>query len=139
MNTTSSNGYSGTPLARELGIREACRVLLIEAPSEFAGLLEPLPQGVIFEQTLSANTDIVIVFALRKTMLAQHVSRYRKAMRADAMIWSCWPKKSSGVASDISEDIIREIALPIGLVDIKVCAISAVWSGLKLVIRKELR
>lgn len=60
-------------------------------------------------------------------------------MRADAMIWSCWPKKSSGVASDISEDIIREIALPIGLVDIKVCAISAVWSGLKLVIRKELR
>ncbi len=139
MTPTSSIGYSGTPLAKKLGIKEVSRVLLIDAPPEFIDWLTPLPQGVIFDDTLNTDLDIVIVFALRKTMLAQHLSRYRKAIRANAMIWTCWPKKSSGVASDISEDIIREIALPIGLVDIKVCAISAVWSGLKLVIRKELR
>lgn len=136
---TPSIGYSGTPLAKKLGLHEASQILLIEAPSEFNDWLQPLPQNVIFEQTLSSDTDIVIIFSLRNTMLAQHLSRCRKMIRANTMIWACWPKKSSGVASDISEDIIREIALPIGLVDIKVCAINSIWSGLKLVIRKELR
>ncbi|QBB69313.1 DUF3052 domain-containing protein [Pseudolysobacter antarcticus] len=139
MNPAPAIGYSGTPLAKKLGIKEACQVFLIEPPDDFVDWLQPLPQGVIFVQPLSAETDMVIVFALHKTMLAQHLSRCRKVIRANAMIWACWPKKSSGVASDISEDIIREVALPIGLVDIKVCAISAIWSGLKLVIRKELR
>ena len=105
MNTTSSNGYSGTPLARELGIREACRVLLIEAPSEFAGLLEPLPHGVIFEQTLSADTDIAIVFALRRTMLAQHVSRCRKAMRADAI---------AGIVQQMISTVRRKLSCRLG-------------------------
>ena len=88
---------------------------------------------------LSADTDIVHLFATKRRDLAAALASFRARMRPDAAIWVSWPKKSSGVATDITEDTIREIALPMGLVDIKVCAVDEVWSGLKLVIRREQR
>lgn len=132
-------GYSGTPLARKLGIREGCRLLVVNPPHDHAALLAPMPAGVTFESRLSARTDVVHVFADSRAALAADLARLRAGIRADAAIWVSWPKKASKVATDVTEDTIREIALPLGLVDIKVCAVSEVWSGLKLVIRKELR
>lgn len=132
-------GYSGTPLARKLGIAEGCRLLVVNPPQDYAALLAPMPGGVALESRLSACTDVVHLFAASRAALAGDLARLRAGIRADAAIWVSWPKKASKVATDVTEDIIREIALPLGLVDIKVCAVSSVWSGLKLVIRKELR
>lgn len=132
-------GYSGTPLARKLGIAEGCRLLVVNPPQDYAALLAPMPDGVAFESRLCARTDVVHVFAESRAALAGDLARLRTGIRADAAIWVSWPKKASKVATDVTEDTIREIALPLGLVDIKVCAVSQVWSGLKLVIRKELR
>ena len=136
---TPAVGYSGTPLARKLGIAEGCRLLVVNPPQDYAALLAPMPDGVAFDSRLSARTDVVHVFAESRASLASDLARLRAGIRADAAIWVSWPKKASKVATDITEDTIREIALPLGLVDVKVCAVSQVWSGLKLVIRKELR
>jgi len=132
-------GYSRTPLAKKLGIREGNKVLLIGAPESFPKLLEPLPEAVQFVARLSASTDIVHVFSARKAELQNALTAYRTKLNPTAMVWVSWPKKSSKVPTDITEDTIRELALPLGFVDIKVCAIDEVWSGLKLVVRKELR
>ena len=132
-------GYSGTPLAAKLGIKEKSRVHLVNAPKEFRALLEPLPRDVVFSPRLGATTDVVHLFVRRQAELQAKLPVIQKGMRPDAAIWVSWPKKSSGVASDMTEDAIRAIALPTGLVDIKVCAVDDTWSGLKLVIRKELR
>lgn len=132
-------GYSGTPLARKLGIRAGSRVLLLDAPPDLMALLDPLPEGVRFERAAGPGVDIAHLFVTRREDLARHLSGLRRQLRPDAALWVSWPKKSSGVASTVTEDTIRELALPLGLVDIKVCAVSAVWSGLKLVLRKELR
>ena len=132
-------GYSGTPLAKKLGIAEGTRVLLRHPPANYDDLLAPLPGGVQFEKSLTAKTDPIHVFVDRRSVMLAELTQLRGTMRADATIWVSWPKKSSKVLTDITEDTIREIALPIGLVDVKVCAVSDVWSGLKLVIRKELR
>ena len=132
-------GYSGTPLAKKLGITEGSRVLLERAPKNYPELLAPIPPGVRFETRLSENTDVVHVFAESCEVLARTLKRLRTSIRPNATIWVSWPKKASKVRTDITEDRIREVALPMGLVDIKVCAVSEVWSGLKLVIRKELR
>lgn len=135
----STAGYSGTPLAKRLGITEGARVLLENPPENYAELLAPIPSRVEFEARLSSNTDIVHVFAESRKVLTSDLKRLRVGIRQNASIWVSWPKKTSKVHTDITEDIIREIALPLGLVDIKVCAVSEVWSGLKLVIRKEAR
>jgi hypothetical protein len=132
-------GYSGTPLARKLGIVEGVSVVTKNAPDEFARLLEPVPPDVRFEKTISPATDIVHIFSSQKTELKKHLEALRHTVRSDCAIWVSWPKKASKVPTDITEDTIRELALPLGLVDIKVCAVSEIWSGLKLVIRKELR
>lgn len=132
-------GYSGTPLAKKLGILEGTRVLVRHPPAHYDDLFAPLPNGVQFEKTLTSKTDLIHVFVDRRATLEDELKRLRDTMPANAMIWVSWPKKSSRVLTDITEDTIREIALPIGLVDVKVCAVSDVWSGLKLVIRKELR
>jgi hypothetical protein len=132
-------GYSGTPLAKKLGIGEATRILPIGAPGDYEELLRPLSPAVSFDKKASVQTDIVHLFATRKEDLAARLKSLRKALRNDAAVWVSWPKKSSKVPTTITEDVIREVALPLGFVDIKVCAVTEVWSGLKLVVRKELR
>lgn len=139
MTTTSAAGYSGTPLAKKLGIQENARVVLVGPPEQFIGLLEPLPSHVHFDAALSDHTDIVLVFATSRDQLVKQLAYFRKSMRSNATVWVCWPKKASRMPTDISEDGIRGVALPLGFVDVKVCAISDVWSGLKLVVRRQLR
>ena len=134
-----SAGYSGTPLWKKLGLFASCRLVLRHAPDDYEQLLSPLPADVEFGNLVTEATDIVHVFVVQCTVLEQELVTLRKAIRTDAAIWVSWPKKASKVPTDITEDSIREICLPLGLVDIKVCAVSEVWSGLKLVIRKELR
>jgi hypothetical protein len=138
MNTKSA-GYSGTPLVKKLGIGANARVCTMNAPDEYVQLLEPLPSGVSFHAKPSKSTDLVHVFVDRKRTLLKELSELRKILRSTAIIWISWPKKSSKVPTDITEDTIRETALPLGFVDIKVCAVTEVWSALKLVVRKELR
>ncbi len=138
MNAQTS-GYSGTPLAKKLGITENTQVYTIQAPDDYLQLLAPIPEGVQFMKKLSISTDIVHVFTKEKTQLQAELIKLRSSIKANGVIWISWPKKASKVPTDITEDTIREIALPLGLVDIKVCAVSEIWSGLKLVIRKELR
>ncbi len=132
-------GYSGTPLAKKLGIAAGSKVYVWQAPEQYRAWLAPLPDGVQFQPRLSADTDLIHLFCDRREPLAGKLTTMRDAMRADAALWVSWPKKASRVPTDITEDTIRELCLPIGLVDVKVCAVSEVWSGLKLVIRKELR
>ncbi len=132
-------GYSGTPLVKKLGIKEGVVVLPLEAPGEYRAWLGSLPARVRFVPTLDATVDIVHVFAVRRSKLTFHLQRLRKSIRPDAAVWVSWPKKASKVATDITEDVIRDIALPLGLVDVKVCAVTDVWSGLRLVIRKSER
>lgn len=132
-------GYSGTPLSKKLGIKPSGEVHLVEAPPGYRKLLTPLPDGVAFIRDLSERTDLIHVFSTRKAELSRALPTIRKKMRSDAVVWVSWPKKSARVATDLTEDVVREVALPLGLVDVKVCAIDDVWSGLKLVLRKELR
>lgn len=132
-------GYSGRPLAAKLGIKTGCRLLAIAAPKDYRDLLAPLPDDVVWESRLSTETDVIHIFVTRRAALATELSRCRAAMRQDAAIWVSWPKKSAKVTTDVTEDVVRDEALPLGLVDVKVCAVTEVWSGLRLVIRKELR
>jgi hypothetical protein len=132
-------GYSGTPLAKKLGINAGSNVFADGAPSDYATLLAPLPDGVTFVKKLTTSVDVVHLFTKSASELHSRLRRWRGTIRSDAAIWISWPKKASKVATDITEDVIREVALPMGFVDVKVCAIDDTWSGLKLVIRKELR
>ncbi|HVO90908.1 MAG TPA: DUF3052 domain-containing protein [Casimicrobiaceae bacterium] len=132
-------GYSGTPLAKKLGIAAGSRVVTRSAPANYAELVNPLPDDVAFDTKITSATDIVHLFVERKALLAKQLAELRKQLRGDAVVWVSWPKKASGVPTDITEDGIREVALPLGWVDVKVCAVDAVWSGLKLVVRRELR
>jgi len=131
-------GYSGKPLAAKLGVAEGATVTTLSAPTDYKRLLEA-PAGVRFTSRLAPGARLVHVFSKSRANLEASLARIRKAMAPDGMVWVSWPKKSSGVATDITEDTIRDVAFPLGLVDIKVCAVSEVGSGLKLVIRKELR
>ena len=139
MTPSPATGYSGTPLARKLGYREGSVVFVSGAPGEYAGWLQPLPPGTVFLSKLGASADLVHVFEVEKESLAKFLVAARRKIRREASIWVSWPKKSSRVPTTITEDTVRELALPLGFVDIKVCAVNEVWSGLKLVIRKELR
>jgi hypothetical protein len=126
-------------LAKKLGIVEGSRVCAIRAPEEYPRWLEPLPFGVEFAAEVSKLVDIVHLFSASKAELLADLVALRRSIRPNGVIWVSWPKKASKVATDIAEDSIRELALPLGFVDVKVCAVSEVWSGLKLVIRRELR
>jgi hypothetical protein len=134
-----ATGYSGTPLAKKLGIADGARVLLVDAPGDYERLLAPLPKSVTFESRPGAAIDLAHVFVTSKQRLAKHLATLRKKLRPDAVVWVSWPKKAAKVPTDVTEDVIRDVALPLGLVDIKVCAVTDVWSALKLVVRKELR
>ncbi len=135
----STAGYSGTPLAKKLGYKPGLRAHLLAAPPELAEWLAPLPDGVQFSAKPGAQTDLVHGFFTEAAALAKQLKALRGTLQPDAVLWVSWPKKSAKVATDITEDTIRALALPLGWVDVKVCAVSERWSGLKLVVRKELR
>jgi hypothetical protein len=132
----STAGYSGTPLSKKLGIKDGSRMALLGAPDGYAKSLAPAP---VFDKAAGKQTDIVQVFCTQRADLARQLAALRKALKPDAAVWVSWPKKAAKVPTDITEDTVREVALPLGFVDIKVCAVDEVWSGLKLVVRKELR
>lgn len=132
-------GYSGTPLVKKLGITPDARVLAIHPPDDYRALLGELPDGVSFIATAADTPALVHVFATRRLDLESRLVALRQAIPPATPVWVSWPKKASKVPTDITEDVIRAVALPMGFVDIKVCAVSDVWSGLKLVIRKTLR
>jgi hypothetical protein len=132
-------GYSGTPLARKLGLKSPLKVLTINAPQEYKSWLGDLPVGVILATKAKQPIEAAHIFTTESAFLDATLSKLRNELKQDGFVWVSWPKKSSKVPTDITEDTIREIALPLGFVDIKVCAVSEVWSGLKLVIRKSER
>jgi hypothetical protein len=134
----SAPGYSGTPLARKLGIDAGSTVAIIDDPGDAIALLSPLPDGVR-TTTDPVTADITLFFTSARSELAARIGDLGRAIFPDRSLWIAWPKRSSGVATDMTEDVVREVALPLGLVDNKVCAIDATWSGLRLVWRRERR
>jgi hypothetical protein len=130
-----TTGYSGTPLAKKLGIREGTVVQVINPPPNYAALVKPLPSGAAIRRSVSRAPSFVHVFCTKRAELAKHLKQLRKRITQDGTLWISWPKKASKVATDITEDAIRAECLPLGFVDIKVCAVDETWSGLKLVIR----
>ena len=132
-------GYSHTPLAQKLGIKAGSNILIAGAPGGYLKSLEPLPADVRIAERLSASVDIAHVFTTDRAALERSLANFRRKLGPTAIVWVSWPKKTSGVPTQVTEDIVRRIALPRGFVDIKVCAIDDVWAGLKLVVRKALR
>jgi hypothetical protein len=130
-------GYSGTPLARKLGVRPGDRLALLSAPNGFA--IDDLPPGVEVSRRASRARDVIVSFHTRRADLDRRFPTLMRALVADGGLWVAWPKRASGVATDITEDVVRDVALPTGMVDNKVCAIDDSWSGLRLVLRRELR
>jgi hypothetical protein len=128
-------GYSGSPLKRKLGIKEDNRVAFPGAPSEFAGLLGELPDGVRVKSRVAGPLDVIVFFTKRRAELERRLPTLRRAMDPAAGLWIAWPKRASGVETDMTEDVARELGLANRLVDNKVCAIDETWSGLRLVIR----
>jgi hypothetical protein len=137
MPPTSTAGYSGTPLPRKLGIKPGHRIALLGAPDGFE--LPELPDGVQVKRRATGRADVIVTFHTRRAELERRLPALRALMEPDAGLWIAWPKRASKIETDITEDVLREIALPTGLVDNKVCAIDATWSGLRLVIRLEHR
>ena len=135
----TSAGYSGTPLPRKLGIAEGLRVCAIDAPSDYRQLVAPWPEGAVLQRRADASTALVHLFVTRQPRLRDELGRLRAALAPDAVLWVSWPKKAARVPTDVTEDTVRALALPLGWVDVKVCAVDATWSGLKLVVRKALR
>jgi hypothetical protein len=136
---SATAGYSGTPLARKLGLRPGFAVAWVGAPDGFQALLGGLPAGVTVRGRLRGPLDLVVCFVTARRDLERRLPALRAALAPAGMLWVAWPKRSSGVATDMTEDVVRDVALPTGLVDTKVCAIDATWSGLRLVVRRELR
>jgi hypothetical protein len=128
-------GYSGTPLAKKLGIKEGHRVAFASAPDDFRGLLGELPDGVQVRSRVRGPLDVIVFFTKSRAELARRLPVLRRAMDPAAGLWIAWPKRASGVKTDMTEDVARELGLANRLVDNKVCAIDETWSGLRLVIR----
>jgi hypothetical protein len=130
----ASAGYSGTPLPKKLGLKSRMRVLIVNAPANLPDLLSGAAPD-IFLLSRIAPFDCALVFSTRAGELAAAMERLERRLAQDGMIWAAWPKKTSGTQTDLVEDVVRRIGLGIGLVDVKVCAIDATWSGLKFVRR----
>jgi hypothetical protein len=130
-------GYSGTPLAKKLGIKEGSRLAVLGAPDGFA--IDDLPHAVEVRSSARGVSDVIVSFHTSRADLSKRLPALMRALDVDGGLWISWPKRASGVPTDITEDVIREIALPTGLVDVKVCAVDDTWSGLRLCLRKELR
>jgi len=131
-------GYSATPLPRKLGFKPGMTAVFLDAPEHLDALLGEL-EGVSVKRSLRGHADLVMCFVTRRRELERRAARLREAITPDGMVWVCWPKKASKVETDVTEDVVREILLPTGLVDNKVAAVDETWSGLKLVVRVELR
>jgi hypothetical protein len=132
-------GYSGTPLPRKLGIKEGATVVLVDAPPGFESELEPLPPGVDVSRELRNGADVVLVFVTQRAELEERFGAAAAHLQPAGGLWVAWPKKSSKVPTDLTEDVLREIGLPQGWVDNKVCSVTEVWSGLRFVLRLENR
>ena len=132
-------GYSGTPLARKLGIAEGMQVAAIDPPGDYRSIAAPWPDGARLAARADARTGLVHLFVRERVALEREAKCLRALLGDEAVLWVSWPKKASRVATDLTEDAIREVVLPMGWVDVKVCAVDAVWSALKLVVRRELR
>jgi hypothetical protein len=132
-------GYSRTPLARKLGIKPGEQVVSINAPEHYAKLIADLPTGARITTKVNGGARFVHLFVVKRAELARELKRLRKALDEGGTLWVSWPKKSSGVPSDVTEDAIRAEALPLGFVDVKVCAVDETWSGLKLMVRRTNR
>lgn len=136
---TSPAGYSGTPLPKKIGLKDGGTLTLIDAPKGAAELFEPLPALARLNTKLAANTALAILFCPNTAALRKNFAGTTTRMSEDGALWIAWPKKTSSLFRDLTEDGIREIVLPTGWVDVKVCAIDSDWSGLKLMKRRELR
>lgn len=132
-------GYSKTPLAQKLGIKAGMTVAALNSPRGYRKLLAPLPAKVSFTDEAIAGSEFVHLFVTERKAMAAELKGLRKLLADTGVLWVSWPKKASGVKTDITEDVIREVCLPMGLVDVKVCAVDETWSGLKLMIRRENR
>jgi hypothetical protein len=136
--SASPAGYSGTPLPRKLGFRPGMVAAYLDAPEHLDALLGDL-DGVTVRRRLGGHVDLVLCFVTARRDLQRRAARLREAVAPDGMVWVCWPKRASKVPTDVTEDVVRDVLLPTGLVDVKVAAIDETWSGLKLVVRRELR
>jgi hypothetical protein len=135
----SPGGYSGTPLPRKLGIKDGTSLAFLNAPDDFAATLGELPDGVSVRERLRGPLDVIVFFTVRRADLERRIERLKAALDPAGRLWIAWPKRASKVETDMTEDVVRDVALPLGLVDNKVAAIDETWSGLQLVIRRELR
>ena len=131
----STAGYSGTPLVSKLGIKPGATLGLIGAPDDFDRTLGELPDGVAVRRRLQGRLDVIVAFYVERSALERRLPALRGALQPAGGLWLAWPKRASGVATDLSDTVVRELGLAAGLVDNKVCAIDAVWSGLRLVYR----
>src|SRR5262245_6928446 len=132
-------GYSGTPLPKKLGFKPGHSVVILNAPGDYRRVLGDVPEGVKFASRIESGHDIIHLFTKSRRELERELPRLGRKIVPNGMIWISWPKKASGVVTDITEDVVRDTALALGLVDVKVCAVDDTWSGLKLVIRVENR
>jgi hypothetical protein len=139
-------GYSGKPLSKKLGITQGMIVITVGAPDDYSDLVRPIPEDVMIIETDARRrksptglADIVHLFTNSRDELFRGLAEYKNLIKQDGTIWVSWYKKSAKIPTDITEDVIRAVALPLGFVDVKVCAVSEQWSGLKLVIRKSER
>ncbi|HSM00923.1 MAG TPA: DUF3052 family protein [Acidimicrobiia bacterium] len=134
-----TEGYSGTPLVDKLGIRPGMKVLVVDEPSGWVAANLDLPDGVTVTDLRARSADLLLVFVRGRADLERRLVQAIGRIPAEGMLWVAWPKRASGVATDVTEDVVRDVALPHGLVDVKVAALDATWSGLKLVVRRERR
>jgi hypothetical protein len=132
-------GYSGTPLPQKLGIKPGMTLHVVDAPMDYAKLIAPVGAKVAFATRLSKDVELLHAFVTRTGRLEEVLDRARAGLGSEAIVWISWPKKAAGLASEVTEDTVRDMALPLGFVDVKVCAVDDTWSGLKLVVRKVLR
>jgi hypothetical protein len=143
MSVPSPSGYLGAPLAKKLGLKDRQRAVFLNLPGSLRWLVDEAQFSLVLEVTneteIAADCDVVHAFYSKAGLLEEALPLLMSAIAPNGMIWISWPKSASKRPTDITEDVIRSIALPLGLVDVKVCAVDEVWSGLKLVIRKELR
>ncbi len=128
-------GYSSTPLPKKLGIKDQSRVAFVNAPKDFQNYLGPLPEGVAVVKRLAKPLDVILLFVTSERVLARDFAKLIDKLATNGMIWIAWPKKSSGIATDLTFDRVQRIGLNTGLVDVKICAIDETWSGLKFVFR----
>jgi hypothetical protein len=129
-------GYSGTPLVKKLGFKPGTRVLVVgDVPKDYKALVSPLPERVSISGSGKPPYAAVHVFVTKRAELEKRLKDLRTTLESDGYVWISWPKKASKVPTNITEDVIRDVCLPLGFVDIKVCAVNEIWSGLKLVIR----